>query len=128
LEGLNTQTVECRRAVEQHGMSFQHVFQNIPDHRILAVHNLLGRLNGLYNSSFNQLADNEWLEQFGGHILWQTAFMQLQFRAHHNDGAAGIVYALTQQVLAEPTLLSFQHIAERLQGTVSVRAHSVYFP
>ena len=26
LEGLNTQTVECRRTVEQHGVALHHVF------------------------------------------------------------------------------------------------------
>ena len=42
LESLDTQAVQCRSTVQQHRVSFHHVFQNIPNHRLLAVYNLLG--------------------------------------------------------------------------------------
>src|SRR3989304_5086755 len=39
--------------------------------------------------------------------------------AAHDDGAAGVVHALAQQVLPEAALLALQHVAERLQPVVA---------
>src|SRR6187399_1838327 len=47
--------------------------------------------------------------------------MQLELGADHDDRTAGVVDALTQQVLAEAALLALEGVGERLQRTV-VRA------
>ncbi len=44
--------------------------------------------------------------------------MQLQLRTDHDDGAAGIIDALAEQVLAEAALLAFERIGERLERAV----------
>ena len=41
--------------------------------------------------------------------------MQFQSWAHHDDRSTRIVYAFTEQVLTESTLLAFDHIGKRLQ-------------
>ena len=41
--------------------------------------------------------------------------MQLELGAHHDHGAAGVVDALAEQVLAEAPLLALQHVGERLE-------------
>ena len=47
--------------------------------------------------------------------------MQLQLRPHDDDGAAGVVYSLSQQVLAEAALLALQHVREGFQLVVAGR-------
>ena len=58
------------------------------------------------------------LEQLQGHLLGQAALVHLQLGAHHDNGTAGVVHALAQQVLAEAALLAFEHVTQRLQRTV----------
>ena len=58
------------------------------------------------------------LEQLNGHLLGQAALVNLQFRAHHDNGTAGVVHPLAQQVLAEPALLALEHVGQGLQGPV----------
>ena len=123
LESLNTQTVKCRGTVQQYRMAFHHVFQDIPDNRFFTIHNLLGTLYSLHNTTLNQLADNEWLVKFGSHQFRNTTLTHLQFRTNNDYRTCGIIDTLTQQVLTETSLLTFQTIGKRLQRTVSIRLH-----
>ena len=112
LEGLDTQTVQRRGTVQQNGVTLQNILQYVPDYSILAVHNLFCRFDRLDNAALQQLADNEWLEQFGSHILRQAAFVQVQIRPDNDDGTAGIVHTLTEQVLTETALLSLKVVGK----------------
>ena len=49
--------------------------------------------------------------------------MQLQVRADDDDRTARVVDALAQQVLAEPPLLTLEHVGQRLQRTVPRPRH-----
>ena len=44
--------------------------------------------------------------------------MKFLLRTHHDDGAAGVVHALAQQVLAEAALLALEGVGKGLQGPV----------
>ena len=112
LEGLNTEAVQCRSTVEEHWVTLHHVFQNVPNHGFLAVHNLLGALHSLHNAALNELADYEWLVKFGCHVFWNTALAHLQLRAYHDYRTSRIVDTLTEEVLTETTLLTFKTVAE----------------
>ena len=68
--------------------------------------------------SFSSLRVDEGLEQLQRHLLGQAALVQLQLGADHDDGAARVVHALAQQVLAEAALLALQGVGERLQRAV----------
>jgi hypothetical protein len=46
LERLNAETVQRRRAVEHDRMLADHLFEDIPHHRLLRFHHLLGLLDG----------------------------------------------------------------------------------
>ncbi len=85
LEGLDTETVKCRGSVEQHGMTFHHVFKDIPYNGFLAVNDLLGRLDSLHDTALDELTDNERLVKLGGHIFGDTAFVHLQLRTYDNN-------------------------------------------
>jgi len=127
LESLNTQTVKCRSTVQQYWMAFHYVFKNIPDHRLLTVHDLLSRLHSLYDTSLDQLTDNERLVQFGSHQFRNTTFMHSQLRANNNYRTGRIVNAFTQQVLTETSLLTFQAVRQRLQRAVGISLNCTGF-
>src|SRR5690606_9891692 len=126
LEGLDTETVQRRSTVEQYRVTLEYVFKDIPDHRILTVDDLLRRLHRLHDSSFNELADDERLKELSRHILGQTAFVQFEFRTDHDNGTTGVVDTLTEKVLTEASLLTFEHVAQRFQGAVSIGTHGVH--
>ena len=64
------------------------------------------------------MADDERLEQNQCHLLGKAALHEFQFRSDNDNGTSGIVHTLTQQVLAEASLLAFEHVAQALQRPV----------
>ncbi len=121
LKCLNAQAVKRRRAVQQHRVVLDHFFKNVPHHRLLHLHHLLGLLDGRAVARLLQAVIDERLEQFERHLLRQPALVQLQLRTNHDHRTARVVHALAQQVLAEAALLALERIGQRLQRTV-VRA------
>ena len=115
LEGLDAEAVKGRRAVEQHRMLANDLVQDVPDFRLLLLDELLRLLDGGRQTLCVKPRIDERLEQLERHLLRQAALMELQFRADHDHRTAGIVDALAEQVLAEATLLAFEHVGQRLQ-------------
>ena len=120
-KSLDTQTVQGRCTVEQYGVFANHFGENVPHLWQLALDHLLGSLDGGRQTTHFQLAENERFEQLEGHLLRQTALVQTQGRAYGNYRTARVVHTLTEQVLTEATLLTFDHVSQRLQRTL-VRA------
>src|SRR5690606_28235236 len=120
LEGLDAEAVQGRRAVEHHRMLADHFFQDVPDFRFLALHQLLGCLDGGGQAAAPQLGEDERLEQLQRHLLGQAALMQAQRRADHDHRSAGVVHALAEQVLAEPALLPLIMSASDFSGRLLV--------
>ena len=117
LEGLNAETVQRRGAVQQNRVFLDHVGEDVPHDQLFALHHLLRALDGGGVASFFKFGIDEGLEEFEGHLLGQAALMELQVRAHDDDGTAGVVHALAEQVLTEAALLALDHVGEGLQGT-----------
>ena len=111
-EGLDPQSMQRGSTIEKDGMLLDHLFQNIPHHGLMVLHHLLGTLDGRYMSFLLQAIVDKGLEQLECHDLGQTALMEFQLRSHYDDGTTRIINALAQQILAKPTLLSFQSIGE----------------
>src|SRR5262245_23994300 len=84
LESLNAQAVERRGAVEQNRMVLDHLFEDVPDHVVVAFDHLLGLLDGRGVAFRFEPVVNKRLEQFERHFLRQTALVQLQLRADHD--------------------------------------------
>ena len=116
LEGLDAQTVQSRGAVEKHGVLLDHVLQRVPNLGALLVDHLLGGLDVVGNTVLHQLLHHEGTEELDGHLLGHAALVDLQVRADHDNGTAGVVHALAQQVLTEAALLALEHIAQGLEG------------
>ncbi len=115
LEGLDTKAVQRRSAVEKHRMLLDDLFETVPHRRVHAVDHLLGRLDVGRDLALDERLHHKRFEELEGHLLGQTALVQLQVRANHDDRAARVVHALTQQVLAETAFLALEHVAQRLE-------------
>src|SRR5438067_144235 len=121
LEGLDAETVKRRRAVQQNRMLLDDLFERIPHFDGLQLDHLFGGLDRTDQALLFETVVDERLEQLEGHLLRQTALVQLQFGTDDDDGAAGVIDALAEEVLAEAALLALEGVAERLQRAV-VRA------
>ena len=120
LESLYTKTVKRRGTVEEHGVALHDVFEDIPNHGLAAVYYLLRALDGLDDAALDELTDNERLVKFGCHEFGQTAFAHFQFRTYNDYGTGGIVHTLTEEVLTETALLTFERVGKGLEGAVAV--------
>ena len=99
-------------------MVFDHLFQNVPNHRILLLHQFLGLLDGGAVAALFQAVIDERLEELERHLLGKTALVELQIRTDHDHRTARVVHALAEQVLAEAALLALQRVGERFQRAV----------
>ena len=109
-KGLDTKTVKSRRAVEHNRVLADHLFKNIPNFRAFLLDHFLGGFNRAGKAFGIKTGIDKRLEQFQRHFLGQATFVQLHVRANHDDRPARIVHALSEQVLAETALLTFEHI------------------
>ena len=118
LERLDAETMQRRRAVEQHRMLANHFLEHVPHFRTLELDHLLGLLDGLDQAALFELVVDERLEQLERHLLRQAALVQLQLGTDDDHRTAGVVDALAEQVLAEAPLLALQRIRQRLERPV----------
>ncbi len=118
LESLNTQTVKGRGTVHKYRMTLDDILQYAPDDGVLAVDDLLGRLDRLDDTALDELTYDERLVELGRHILRDTHLVHLQLGTYDDDRTRRVVDTLTQKVLAETSLLTFERVRERLQRTV----------
>ena len=97
------------------------LLEDVPHLGHLLLDHFLGLLDGRDQPPLFELVVDERLEQLERHLLGQPALVQLQLGTDDDDGTAGVVDTLAEQVLAEPTLLALERVGQGLQGPV-VRA------
>ena len=119
LVGLDTESVERRGTVEEDGVSLDDILEDVKDDRLATINDALGTLDGLDDAAVDEATDDEGLVELGSHILRQTALVHLQLRTDDDDGAGGVVDALTEEVLAEASLLTLDGVGKRLEGTIA---------
>src|SRR6476620_1720480 len=123
LERLDAETMQRRRAVQQHRMLRDDLLEDVPDLLGHRVDVLLRRLDVLHGLPLDEPAHDERLEELECHQLRQPALVQLQTGAGDDHRAAGIVDPLAEQVLAEPALLALEHVGQGLQRAVAGPGH-----
>ena len=123
LKGLNAQAVQCGSAVQEHWMVFNDLFQHVPDLGFHTLDKAFRALDVVREVLLYQFAHDKGLEEFQRHFLGQSALVQFQVRPDHDHRAAGVVYALTEQVLAETTLFALEHVREALELVVARTGH-----
>src|SRR5438105_14046168 len=85
---LDRQTMQRRRAIEQHRMTFGDFVENVPNFRRLALDHLFRAAYSVHVTEVLQPPNNEWLEANQRHLRRQTALMKLLFRPDDDDRAA----------------------------------------
>ena len=119
LEGLDAEAVQRRGAVQQDRMLLDDVGEDVPHFRRELVHFLAGDFQVVRHAAVDELMHDERLEELHSHFFRQAALVHLQFRADNDNGTAGVVDALAEEVLAEAALLALQHVGEGFQGAVA---------
>src|ERR1035437_531609 len=118
LESLDAETVQRRCAVEQYRPLFDNLFQDIVDFRSGPFDQSAGAFNIMCQVFLYQVTHHKGFKKIQGHAPRQTALMQFQFGADYDDRTSAVVDALSQQVLAETTLLASQHIRKGFQFVI----------
>ena len=106
LEGLDTESVQGRGTVQHDRVALDDIFEDVPYLRIQTVNHLLRVLDVVCLTGLNQLLHHERLEQLEGHLLRNTALIDLQLRSYDDNRTSGVVNSLTEQVLTETSLLT----------------------
>ena len=99
-------------------MTLDDGLEAVPDFGLCTLDHLTGGLDVVGNALFYQILHNKGLEQLQSHLLGQTALIHLQLGADNDNGTAGVVNTLAQQVLTEAALLALQQVGQALQSTV----------
>src|SRR5690606_39625815 len=107
LEGLNRKSVQRRGTVEEYWMTFQYIFEDIPYYRFFSFYQFLRTFYCFNNTSFDEFADNKWLEKFGSHIFGKTALMEFEFWTNYDHRTTRVVNPFTEKVLTETSLFTF---------------------
>src|SRR6266446_8073674 len=115
LESLDGQSMKGGRAIQEYGMSPRDFIQDVPNLRRLPLDHFLGAAHGVHIAEIFEPANDERLEENERHLLGQTALMKFQLWTDDNDGTPGIIDALAEPVLSEPSALALEHVAERLE-------------
>ena len=100
-------------------MSLDDILEDVKDDRLATINDALGTLDGLDDAAVDEATDDEGLVELGCHILRQTALVHLQLGTDDDDGAGGVVDTLTEEVLAEASLLTLDRVGKRLEGTIA---------
>ena len=119
LKCLDAQTVQRRCAVQEYRMLFDDFFQDIPYFRSRPFYHAFSGTDIQGGIVILQTFHNERFEKFQRHFFRQAALVHLHLGTYHDYRTAGIVDAFAQQVLAETSLLAFQHIRQGFQRTVA---------
>ncbi len=114
-ERLDTEAVERRGAVEEDVLVLDHLFEDVPHFFGTVLDEALRGLHVVREFAADDRADDERLEELHRHFLREAALIELEVRTGHDDGASGVVDALTEEVLAEAALLALQHVGERAE-------------
>src|SRR5207247_10717903 len=117
LERLDAAPMERRRAVEQHRMLADHLFEDVPHLGPLELDHLLGLLDRGDEPALFELVVDERLEELERHLLGQPALVQLQLGTHDDHRTARVVHALAEQVLTEAPLLALEGIGQDRKST-----------
>ena len=121
LKRLNAQAVQRRCTVQHDRVVLDDNLQCVPNLALRALYSLSCSLDVAGGTGLDKALHNKRLKELQCHFLRQAALVHFQLRADNDNGTAGIVNTLTEQVLTEAALLALQHIGKGLERAV-VRA------
>ena len=125
LEGLDAQAVQRGGAVEHDRVLFDHLFEDVPNHRRAGLHLFFSRLDGGGYAHGFQTGKDEGLEQLQRHQFRQPALVQFECWPDHNHRATRVIDPFAQQVLAETPALAFNHVCQGLERALVGAGHGL---
>ena len=111
-ECLNGLAVQRGRAVQKHVLVFYRLFKNGPHFGSLVFDKSPRAADVVRELSREKPLNDERAEEFEYHVLRQSAFVEREVGADHDDRAARVVDAFTQEILAEVAVFAFEIIGE----------------
>ena len=96
VEGLNSQPVQGRCAIQQHRTGLDDLFQDVPDLRTRTLGESLSALDVVRVALEHELVHDKRLEQLQRHTAGQAALVQLEVGPDGNDRASAVVDALAE--------------------------------
>ena len=118
-KSLDTESVQCRCAVQKDRVFFDDIAKDFPDFRSELIDLLACRFEVACDASLDKFMHDERLEEFDRHFLRQAALIHFELRSDDDNGTAGVVDTFTEEVLTETSLLALQHVGEGFQRTVA---------
>ena len=83
---LNTESMQCRRTVEQYGVILDNFFKSIPYSRILSLlYHLSCTLYIVSDTTLVKLLHYKGLEQLDSHFFRKTALIHLKIRTNYDN-------------------------------------------
>src|SRR5436190_19983356 len=118
LECLDAKAVKRRSSVQKDRMLADHFFQNVPNDRLLPLYHFTRLFDGGGVLVAFKLVVDERLEQLESHLLGQTALVKFQLRANDDHRTSRVINTLSEQILAEASLFSFERSRKRFQWAI----------
>ena len=118
LKSLNPHAVQSWSTIQQHGMIGDYLLEDIPDFFVFPFQHFLGRFDGIGMTQLFESSNDERLVEFQCDFLWQPALMKFQSWTDNNHASSRIVDTFTEQILAETSLLPFDHVGQGFQWTI----------
>ena len=118
LKRQDSQSVKGRGSVQHHRMLSDNLVQNTEHLGSFLLNKKFCLFDVEYHIFIDEFLHYKRLEKFQSHLCRKSALPKFQFRSDNNYRTTRIVNSLTQKVLAEPSLLAFQYIGNRLQRSV----------
>ena len=112
LKCLDTESVKCRSTVQHNGMLMNNILEHVPNLTIETLDHLLCLSDVVCYLSLNKLFHNEGLEKLDCHLLGETALVDLKFGSNDDNRTTRVVNTLSEEVLTETSLLSFEHVGK----------------
>ena len=114
-ERLDTEAVKRRGTVQEDRMLFDDFVEDVPNFGFLEFDHLLGTLDRIDNAVLHQFIVDERFEELERHLFGKTALVEAQLRTDDDNRTPRVVDALTEQVLTEAAVFTFEHIGERFE-------------
>ena len=106
LKRLNAQAVQRRCTVQHDRVVLDDNLQCVPNLALRTLYGLSCSLDVAGGTGLDKALHNKRLKELQCHFLRQAALVHFQLRANNDNGTAGIVNTLTEQVLTEAALLA----------------------
>ena len=119
---LDPETVKRRSSVQENRVSFDDLFENVPNFGGLFLDHFFRGADRIDIAEIFEPLHDERLKEIEGHLLRKTALVEFELRTDDDDGSARVIDPFSEKVLTEASLFAFEHFGKGFERAVS-RSH-----